>query len=128
MTPKKIPLPTTTELEILEVLWRDGKATVRDIYEELERRRPMGYTSILKLLQIMHGKGLVARDESSRTHVYRAAVVQRDTQERLVDDLMSRAFGGSAAELVMRALDTKPASEAERQQIRALLDRLEKQR
>ena len=127
MTVKTPPLPTDGELEILEVLWQDGRGTVRQIQEQIEQRRPMGYTSVLKLLQIMHQKGLVRRDERARTHVYEPVIVQSETQGRLISDLATRAFGGSAGQLVLRALGERPASDAELQEIRALLDRLERQ-
>lgn len=123
---KQVPLPTDGELEILDVLWQDGPSTVRQIHAQLEQRRAIGYTSVLKLLQIMHQKGLVQRDESTRTHVYETAFVRSETQGRLVSDLMTRAFGGSAGELVLRALGERRASEAELQEIRSLLDRLER--
>ena len=125
MSKSTLPLPTGGELEILEVLWHGGASTVRQIQEQIERRRPIGYTSVLKLLQIMHQKGLVRRDESTRTHVYEPVVVQAETQGRLISDLATRAFGGSAGQLVLRALGERPASDAELQEIRALLDRLE---
>jgi len=116
--------PTDGELEILSVLWRRGPSTVREVHEELQARR-VGYTTVLKLLQIMAEKGLVARDESERAHVYRARLPQDQAEKRLVGDLLDRAFGGSASRLVLRALSSKKASPEEIERIRALLDELE---
>lgn len=111
--------PTDTELAILRVLWAHGPSTVREVAEEMGRED--AYTTVLKLLQIMTGKGLVRRDESARTHVYRAARSERATQRQLVRELADRAFGGSAARLVMQALAAKKASPEELAAIRALL-------
>lgn len=119
------PRPTGAELEILRVLWRLGPRTVREVQEALQRDPPTGYTTTLKLLQIMAEKGLVDRDESQRSHVYRARVDESQSQRRLVSDLMDRAFGGSAQRLVMQALAARPASAEELAEIRRLLDRLE---
>ena len=119
------PLPTDTELAILTALWERGPSTVRQVADHMETARPVVYTTVLKMLQLMHQKGLVARDESQRTHVYAATAPRERTQERLLDDLTSRAFGGSTARLMMRALDTTRASAQEREQIRALLARLD---
>jgi BlaI family transcriptional regulator, penicillinase repressor len=118
-------LPTEGELEILRVLWDRGPSTVREVHERLAHLRAVGYTTVLKLLQIMHAKGLVTRDESERTHVYTAAAARTATERRLVRDLAERAFGGSAARLVLRALPDVPATPAEIEEIRALLRRLE---
>jgi BlaI family transcriptional regulator, penicillinase repressor len=117
---KTPPRPTNAELAILTVLWRRGPSTVREVHETL--RDPVGYTTVLKLLQIMTDKGLVTRDERARTHVYRAAVSEAATQGRLVSDLVDRAFGGSSMALVLQALSTTPASRDELEQIRRLLD------
>ena len=116
------PLPTDAELEILRVLWNRGPSTVRDVYEELQRAKPVGYTTVLKFLQIMAGKGLVRRNEEQRTHVYESMVPRESTQRQLVGDLLDRAFGGSAMQLVMQALSAKRATPAELDQIRRLLD------
>jgi BlaI family penicillinase repressor len=110
------PLPTDAELAILNVLWRRGPSTVRDVFDGT------GYTTVLKLLQIMMQKGLVKRDESQRSHVYRAAANEEQTQKRLVGELLDKAFGGSAPALVMRALAVGPASRDDLAAIRALLD------
>jgi len=117
--------PTDAELAILRVLWSRGPSTVRQVHEALSRERETGYTTVLKLMQIMTEKGLVERDESERTHVYQARFTQEATQQRLVSDLFDKAFGGSASQLVMRALAAKPASADELAQIRRLLDELE---
>ena len=120
------PLPTDAELAILTVLWKRGPSTVRDIHEALRPSQSTGYTTVLKLLQIMTQKGLVRRDESQRSHVYRAAVTEDKTQKRLLGDLLDKAFAGSAHDLVMRALSLKPASREELAAIRALLDEAER--
>jgi BlaI family transcriptional regulator, penicillinase repressor len=117
--------PTDAELAILRVLWSRGPSTVRQVHDALSQERETGYTTVLKLMQIMTEKGLVERDESERTHVYQARFTQEQTQQRLVTDLLEKAFGGSASQLVMRALAAKPASADELAQIRRLLDELE---
>ena len=117
--------PTDAELAILRVLWSRGPSTVRQVHEALIRERETGYTTVLKLMQIMTEKGLVERDESERTHVYQARFTQEQTQHRLVSDLLDKAFDGSASQLVMRALAAKPASADELAQIRRLLDELQ---
>jgi predicted transcriptional regulator len=117
--------PTEAELAILQVLWRHGPCTVRQVHEELSQEKQSGYTTTLKLLQIMAGKGLVQRDESERSHVYRARLSEEKTQRHLVDDLLDRAFGGSAQKLVMRALASKKTTPKELTEIRKLLDELE---
>ncbi len=121
----KLPRPTDAELAILRVLWERGSSTVRDVHEELNSNRPTGYTTALKLLQIMTKKGLVNRDETHRTHIYQAALTEAQTQKQLVSDLLDRAFGGSAQKLVMQALATKKTSPEELAQIRRLLKELE---
>jgi predicted transcriptional regulator len=117
-----LPRPTDAELAILRILWERGPSTVRQVHEALSAERPSGYTTALKLLQIMTDKGLVRRDESDRTHVYTARLSEEQTQRQLVGDLLDRAFGGSAMKLVMQALSTRKASPEELAQIRALLD------
>jgi len=119
------PRPTPAELEILRVLWQHGPRTVREVQEQLEQERPTGYTTVLKLLQIMTDKRLVRRDESARAHVYAATAPEETTQKQLVRDLVDRAFGGSASQLVLHALSTRKSSKQELSQIRELLDRLE---
>ncbi len=125
MNSHAIPRPTDAELAILRVLWSQGPSTVRQVRQELNRQRPTGYTTVLKLLQIMYEKGLVQRDESQRTHVYRARLSEDRTQRRLVRDLVERAFGGSAETLIMHALAVGKASPEEIAQVRKLLDELE---
>ena len=117
-------MPTPAELAILGVLWQRGPSTVRDVHEALEPEQGTGYTTVLKLMQLMAQKGLVVRDESQRSHVYRAASAEAQTQRRLVGELMDKAFAGSAAQLVMRALSVKRASKGELEEIRHLLDEL----
>jgi BlaI family transcriptional regulator, penicillinase repressor len=113
--------PTDAELGILRVLWSRGPSTVRDVAEALGRHD--SYTTILKLLQIMADKGLVTRDQSERSHVYRAALSESQTQKQLVADLLTRAFDGSAAKLVLHALSSGKASAEELAEIRRLIDR-----
>jgi predicted transcriptional regulator len=117
--------PTPAELEILRVLWERGASTVRDVHDALNPHKSTGYTTVLKLLQIMTEKGLVARDERARAHVYTARVPEAQTQRQLVGDLLERAFGGSAAKLVLHALAAKKASREEIAGIRRVLDELE---
>ncbi len=119
------PKPTDAELGILRVLWELGPCTVRQVQEALNERRETGYTTVLKLLQIMTEKRLVERDETERTHVYRARFAREQTQRQLVGDLLDRAFGGSAKQLVLQALATRKASAKEMAEIRRLLDELE---
>ncbi|HEX2252225.1 MAG TPA: BlaI/MecI/CopY family transcriptional regulator [Thermoanaerobaculia bacterium] len=115
--------PTPAELTILSVLWERGPSTVRQIHESFDDST--GYTTILKTLQIMSAKGLVRRDESQRAHVYHALHPQEEIQSHLVVNLLDGAFGGSAAKLVMQALSTRPASSAELDEIRGLLENLQ---
>jgi len=115
-------IPTDAELALLRVLWSEGPSTVREVHDYVD---DSGYTTVLKQLQIMRGKGLVTRDESSRAHVYTAAVQQDETERKLVDDLLDRAFGGSAKRLVAQALAGEEVSRDELNAIRDLLDDLE---
>jgi predicted transcriptional regulator len=123
--PDSSRLPTDAELEILAVLWERGPCTVRDVQDALNTRKAIGYTTALKLLQIMFDKGLVTRDDSARTHVYAAALEREPTQSALVQDLVARAFGGSASALVLGALSGKAATREELAEIRRMLDALE---
>lgn len=107
------------------MLWRLGSATVRQVHDVLSQRRPSGYTTTLKLMQIMSDKGLVARDQSQRAHIYRARLGEEETQSRLLGDLLDRAFSGSASRLVMQALSSHRTSAEELSEIRALLNELE---
>jgi predicted transcriptional regulator len=115
------PRPTDAELEILRVLWQRGASTVRDVYEALGKTKPIGYTTVLKFMQIMAEKGLVRRDEEQRAHVYSAMVPQGQTQRQMVRDLLRRAFDDSASQLVMQALASKKTSPEELAEIRRLL-------
>jgi predicted transcriptional regulator len=119
------PRPTPGELEILRVLWERGPSTVREVQDALGPARGAGYTTVLKLLQIMAEKDLVRRDESARAHVYAARAPEAQTQRQLVRDLVDRAFGGSAAQLVVQALSGRRASAEEIGRIRRLLDEIE---
>lgn len=124
-----LPRPTEAELEILGVLWERGPATVRDVVEALNRRKPAGYTTILKLMQIMDSKGLVTRKEDGRAHVYQARVPREQTQRQLLKHLMERAFGGSVLQLAQQALATAgEASPQELAEIRKMLDEFERSR
>ena len=120
-----IPRPTDGELAILRVLWERGPGTVREIQEGLAGSREVGYTTVLKRLQIMTEKGLVRRNETERAHVYAARAPREQTERQLVGDLLDRAFAGSASTLVMRALSSKKASSEELARIRKFLDELE---
>lgn len=115
------PKPTESELQILRVLWRLGSGTVRDVYNELNAQRETGYTTVLKLMQIMTKKGLVLRDERERTHIYRTKVTADVTQKRMVKDLLDRVFDGSAAQLVQQALSAKRVTAGELAEIKRLL-------
>ena len=117
--------PTTAELEILDVLWELESATVREVHDVINRRKSMGYTTVLKLMQIMFEKDLVERDASSRAHVFRARAPQVETQKNLVADLLEKAFRGSALKLVQHVLETKPASAAELAEIRRMIQEAE---
>ncbi|WP_419801152.1 BlaI/MecI/CopY family transcriptional regulator [Mucilaginibacter sp.] len=118
--------PTESELEILQLLWQKGNATVREVNEELSKSKQteIGYTTTLKLMQLMHEKGLVTRDASSRTHVYKALLNQQKTQKNLVNKLIDSAFGGSASQLVMQALSDHQTSPEELEAIKSYLDQL----
>jgi len=121
--PKSLPKPTDGELAILQSLWSHGPSTVRQVHDRL--KQPTGYTTVLKLMQIMAEKGLVTRDQSSRTHVYAAAQPAASTQRQIVKDLLEKAFAGSASDLVMQALSAKRASPEELKAIRELIQRYE---
>ncbi|HZI19770.1 MAG TPA: BlaI/MecI/CopY family transcriptional regulator [Pyrinomonadaceae bacterium] len=128
MPDKQTPRPTDAELEILKVLWRRGASTVREVFESLSETRGTGYTTVLKLMQIMAEKGLVVRDESERAHRYEASVPEEETQRQLVGDLLRRVFDGSAKRLVVQALSSEAASHEELDEIRRMLDALERER
>jgi predicted transcriptional regulator len=123
---KKTPKPTDGELAILAVLWRLGPCTVREVHTQLSDTQETGYTTVLKLMQIMAEKGIVTRDESRKTHVYAAAIREEDVQGRFLGDLIARVFHGSTQNLVLRALSTKKASADDLASIRKLIDDMEK--
>jgi BlaI family transcriptional regulator, penicillinase repressor len=118
--------PTESELEILGVLWQKDIASVRDVHEELAKTKDVGYTTTLKLMQIMHEKGLVKRDQTSKTHYYQAAVSQRQTQKKLLGKMIEGLFGGSTSQLVIQALGNYKASESELAEIQELLNNMKK--
>ena len=120
--------PTNSELEILQVIWRKGSCTVRDVNEQLvkDKSAEIGYTTTLKLMQIMHEKGLLERETSSRTHIYKALISQTTTSQNLLDTLIETVFNGSAAQLVMQALSKKNSSREEIEMIKKYLDQLDK--
>jgi predicted transcriptional regulator len=117
--------PTEAELEILQILWKHGPCTVRFVNDQLNQKRTVGYTTTLKIMQLMFEKKLLERDESTRSHLYRATVKEKETQGLLLDRFLETAFGGSALKLVMQALGNHKASTEEISQIRDLLDNLE---
>jgi len=117
--------PTDAEMAILRVIWEQGPSTVRQVYQRLSAEQDIGYTTVLKFMQIMTEKGLLVRDASVRPQVFKPARSQRQTQRQLLGDLIDRAFSGSPGNLVMQALSTKKSTAEERQRIRELLDKLE---
>jgi predicted transcriptional regulator len=119
--------PTESELEILQILWKKVTASVREVHEELLETKDAGYTTTLKLMQIMHEKGLVKRDDSIKTHIYQAAVSKEKTQKHLLGKMINSLFGGSPTELVMQALGNHKASANELEEIQKMLDNLKKQ-
>jgi predicted transcriptional regulator len=126
MGKKILPKPTESELEILQILWNGGSSTVKSVNEILNQKRETGYTTTLKILQIMNEKGLVIRNEDERSHVYSAAIDENDVQKVLVEKLLDSAFSGSAAKLVLQALGNSKPSKDELKKIRELLNEMEK--
>jgi predicted transcriptional regulator len=126
MATTKYIKPTESELEILRVIWDKGLASVRDVHEELAKTKDVGYTTTLKLMQIMNEKGLVNRDMSSRAHYYTAAVTREKTQKQLLGKMIDGLFGGSPTQLVIQALGNYKASADEIEEIQALLNQLKK--
>jgi BlaI family penicillinase repressor len=118
--------PTESEVEILQVLWLKGNCTVREVHEELTKTKDAGYTTTLKLMQIMLDKGLVTRDASAKTHIYRAAISQKRVQKTALDKMIKTMFKGSAAELIMQALGHHKASDDEIEAIKTYLQKFEK--
>ena len=126
MTSKQLK-PTEGELEILQVLWDKGSATVRDVHEHIASYKDSGYTTTLKLMQIMFEKGLVKRDDSNKTHIYRPNVSKEKTQQQMVGKMVDALFGGSASQLVMQALGSSQPSKEELEEIQQMLNDLKKQ-
>jgi len=122
---EKTPKPTEAELEILQVLWQHGPSTVRFVHETLSHTKDAGYTTTLKLMQIMTEKGMLEADKSSRSHIYRPLLEEEHTQRQLLDRFMDVAFRGAAGKLVMQALGNHSTSKEELDAIRNLLDKLE---
>jgi BlaI family penicillinase repressor len=120
-----LPCPTESELAILRVLWGRAPQSVREVHDAIAAEKPVGYTTVLKTLQIMFDKGLVKRDERQKAHLYRPAMPAPRMQKRLVDDLVDRAFGGAASQLVMHALSGRKASPEEIAQLRSLVESLD---
>ena len=125
MTIKKLR-PTESELEILKILWDKENATVREVHEELSKNKDSGYTTTLKLLQIMFEKGLVTRDDSNKTHIYQPAVTRLKTQKQFLDKMINTLFAGSSTQLVLQALGNQKASKDELEEIQKYLDNLKK--
>ncbi|MDQ6756505.1 MAG: BlaI/MecI/CopY family transcriptional regulator [Bacteroidota bacterium] len=118
--------PTESELEILQILWNKESATVREVHEELSKNKDSGYTTTLKLLQIMFEKGLVTRDDSNKTHIYKPAVTRQKTQKQFLDKMINTLFAGSSTQLVLQALGNQKASKDELEEIQKYLDNLKK--
>ena len=127
MKKNNLPKPTEAELTMLRVLWRRGPSTVRQVWEQISHEQKTGYTTVLKIMQIMAEKGLVKRDESERSHIYVAALTEEQTQRQVMGHVLERVFSGSAHKLVMQALASKRATPAELAEIRELLDEIEKE-
>jgi BlaI family transcriptional regulator, penicillinase repressor len=119
--------PTTAELEILNVLWERESATVREVYEIINANKPVAYTTVLKLMQIMTDKELVERDAETKAHLYRAKTPKTETQNGLVNDFVEKVFRGSAMQLVQHLLDAKKTSPEEMKEIRKMIKRAEKE-
>ncbi|MDI3319347.1 BlaI/MecI/CopY family transcriptional regulator [Pinibacter soli] len=127
MSVQKSIKPTESELEILQVIWEKGSASVRDVHEALSATKDVGYTTTLKLMQIMHEKGLVKRDNTFKTHIYQPAVTREKAQKQLLGKMINGLFGGSSTQLVIQALGSHKASKEELDQIQQLLDDLKKE-
>jgi BlaI family penicillinase repressor len=128
MRSRELQKPTVSELEILRVLWARGPSTVREVYEALSEKKPLGYTTVLKLLQIMTAKGTVRRNENQRAHVYEARQPAEQTKRQLAGDVLQRVFEGSASQLMMHALAGRRASREEVEELRRLIDEYERGR
>jgi len=127
MVKSKTNKPTKSELEILSVLWKLGQATVREVFEIVNEQRPASYTTVLKLMQIMHEEGLVERDAANKAHVYRAKIKQNETGRQMLSDVLQKVFGGSALKLVQQVLEAETTSAEEMTEIRKMIERAEKQ-
>jgi predicted transcriptional regulator len=125
MNQEPLQKPTASELKILRVLWERGPSTVRDVHEALREKKDLGYTTVLKLLQIMTAKGTVRRNEEQRAHVYEACRPATETKRQLVGDVLQRVFEGSASELMIHALEGRRTSKKELEELRRLLDEYE---
>lgn len=123
-----LPKPTDAEMEILHVLWQYGPSTVRLINEELCKTRNVGYTTTLKIMQIMFDKGILQREQEGRTHIYSPAISELEVQEKVLDRLLETTFGGSAKKLVMRVLGQNRSSKEELEEIKKLIDKLESEK
>ena len=126
MSNEPLQKPTASELEILRVLWARGPSTVREVHESLSEKKELGYTTVLKLLQIMTAKGTVRRDEGQRAHVYEACQAATETKRQLVGDVLQRVFEGSASELLIHALEGRRTSKKELEELRRLIDEYER--
>jgi len=126
MSHHDLPRPTASELEILRVLWERGPSTVRNVYEELSEKKPIGYTTVLKLMQIMTSKGIVRRNEEQRAHVYEACLPAEKTKRQLAADVLQRVFEGSASELMLHALEGRKTSRKELEALHRVLDEQER--
>ena len=127
MVKSKIKRPTKSELEILSVLWKRDSATVREVFEAVNEQRPASYTTVLKLMQIMHEKGFVERDAANKAHVYRAKIKPNETGKQMLQDVLQKVFGGSALKLVQQVLENETTSAEEMAEIRKMIERAEKQ-
>lgn len=128
MAKKTIPKPTDAELEVLQILWQEGPSTVKSVNEKLNEKKEVGYTTTLKIMQIMFEKGLVNRNEAERSHIYSAAITESEIQKALIDKLLETAFSGSAAKLVMQALGNGQTSKEDLTKIREYLNQIEKEK
>ena len=127
MVKSKAKKPTKSELEILSVLWERERATVREVFELINEQRQASYTTVLKLMQIMHGKGLVERNAANKAHVYRAKIKQNETGRQMLGDVLQKVFGGSALKLVQQVLEAETTTAKEMREIRKMIEQAEKQ-
>ena len=128
MSKNKNSKPTSAELEILQILWRNGEATVKTVNDLLTKRKEVGYTTTLKIMQIMFEKGLLEREKDGRSHIYKPVKKESETQNVMLEKVLETAFGGSASKLVMQALGRSKTSEAELQEIKHFIEQMEKER